>query len=138
MNHSKYNPKYDPKNTVKNPDATAPVVQAPAVTPAVNAAPAQPALRLQTEIKSHDKVIAEPNHQDARSDFHDYLAATTTPAVITDKDSDATISNGDLPAAGHVVREPSALTGGLPELSAAQTDSESAEKMPGLSAKSGA
>lgn len=82
MKHSKYNPKYDPKHSSYQLQATAPVDQIPVVTPVANTPRAQVATSLQA------------------------------------------------------VRKPSALTGGLPELPAAQTDSETGEKAPGLSAKS--
>jgi hypothetical protein len=111
MNHSKYNPKYDPKNSAYQPQTTAPVEQLPAVAPAVDTLPAQ--------------AVESP-------------LAMQTPAAITDKDLDASISDSNQPATGqglHAEREPSALTGGLPELPAAQTDSETGEKTPALSAK---
>ncbi|MDE2090297.1 MAG: hypothetical protein KGJ08_00150 [Gammaproteobacteria bacterium] len=64
--------------------------------------------------------------------------AMQTPATITDKDMDVSISDGSQPAASqsvHAMREPSALTGGLPELPAVQADSETSKATPGLSAK---
>lgn len=139
MNHSKYNPKYDPKNNAYQPQAAAPAEQIPAVTPVVNTPPAQAAASPQTKTSNSDAVIAEPNRQAAQLDSQDAPVAMQTPAAITDKDMDVSISEGSQPAACqsvHAVREPSALTGGLPELPAAQTDSETGEATPGLFAKS--
>ncbi|MHB8404900.1 MAG: hypothetical protein ACYDCJ_05730 [Gammaproteobacteria bacterium] len=138
MNHSKYNPKYDPKHTSTQPQAAVPVVQAPAVTPVVNTPPAQAATAPPTETRNPDEVIAEPNRQDAKADSQDVPVAMNAAAPVTDKNPDVSISDGREPAIGnsvHAVREPSALTGGLPELPAAQTDSETGENTPGLSAK---
>jgi len=139
MNHSKYNPKYDPINISNQPQATAPVEQIPVVTPVVNTPPAQAATSPQAVTRNSDTMIAEPNRQDAMSDSQDAPVAIQTPATITDKDMDASISDSSQPATGqglHAGREPSALTGGLPELPAAQTHSETGEKTPGLLAKS--
>ena len=137
MNHSKYNPKYDPKHTSNQPQATAPVVQAPAVTPAVNSP--QAATAPPTETRNPDEVVAEPNRQDTKADSQDAPVAMNAAAPVTNENPDASISDGREPAIGnsvHAVREPSALTGGLPELPAAQTDNETGENTPGLSAKS--
>ncbi len=138
MNHSKYNPKYDPKHTSNQPQATVPVVQAPAVTPAMNTPLAQAATAPPTETRNPDEVIAEPNRQDAKADSQDVPVAMNAAAPVTDKNPDVSISDGREPATGNsvqAVREPSALTGGLPELPTAQTDSETGENTPGLSAK---
>jgi len=81
MNHSKYNPKYDPKHSSYQPQAAAPVMQVPAaVTPAVTT--------------SHAEVIAEPNRLDAKSDSQDAPVAMKAAAPKTGKDNDALISDG--------------------------------------------
>jgi hypothetical protein len=139
MNHSKYNPKYDPKNSAYQPQAAATVGQISTITPVVNTPPVLAAASPQTETSNSDAVIAEPNRQAAQSDSQEAPVAMQTPAAVADSETDAAISDSRQPALGqgsHAVREPSALTGGLPELPAAQTDSETGKKTPGLSAKS--
>ena len=138
VKHSKYNPKYDPKHSSYQPRATAPVDQIPVVTPVASIPSAQAAASPQAETRNSDAVIANPNREAAQSDSQDAPVAMQTSAAITDRDMDTSISDSRQPATGqnaHAVREPSALTGGLPELPAAQTDSETGEKTPGLSTK---
>jgi hypothetical protein len=139
MSHSKYNPKYDPKHSAYQPQATAPVAQIPAVTPAVTTPPAQAAVSTQAETKNSDTLIAETNRQATQSDSQDAPLAMQTPAAVTDRDMDASISDNRQPATrqnAQAVREPSALTGGLPELPATPMHSETGEKALELSAKS--
>ncbi|HVA55533.1 MAG TPA: hypothetical protein VNI53_07035 [Gammaproteobacteria bacterium] len=139
MRHSKYNPKYDPRHSSYQQQAAAPVEQIPVVTPVASTPPAQAATSPQAVTGNSDAVIAEPNRQVAKSNDMGTPESLKAAASITDKDMDASISDSSQPATGqglHAGREPSALTGGLPELPAAQTDSETGEKTPGLLAKS--
>lgn len=138
MHHSKYNPKYDPKYSSNRHETAAPVAQAPAVTPPVNTEPAPAIVAPQIVTKSHDQVVTDPNHQDMKSDSQDAPVAVKADTAISDKDLDAPISDSRQPAAGksiHAVREPSALTGGLPESPVAKTSRETGENPPGPSGK---
>ncbi|MGB9429676.1 MAG: hypothetical protein WCC11_07355 [Gammaproteobacteria bacterium] len=138
MNHSKYNPKYDPKHSSYQPQATAPVVQAPTVKLAMNTQPAQATTAPQIATKSHAQVITDPNRQDSKSDSQNAPVAVKADAAISDKDMDTSISDSRQPVTAksvHAVREPSAMTGGLPELPAAKMNRETGENTPGLSAK---
>jgi hypothetical protein len=136
MNHSKYNPKYDPKNISNQSQTTAPVEQAPTVTPVVNTSFVQAATSPQTVASNSDAVIVEPSYQDAKSDSQDSSVPTKAAAATTDRGMDVSISDQHVIGQGlHAVREPSALTGGLPELPAAPTHRETGEKTPELSAK---
>jgi hypothetical protein len=138
MNHSKYNPKYDPKHSSNQHATTTPAAQASTVAPVVNTQPAPATTVPQTATNSHDQVIADPIRQDGKPESLDAPVAMKADAAISDKDSDASISDSHQPATGnniHAVREPSALTGGLPELPVAKTNGETGENTPGLTAK---
>lgn len=56
MHHSKYNPKYDPKNAAYEPKPSVPGAQATA--PAVSIPSAQTVMATQTKTSSHDEVSA--------------------------------------------------------------------------------
>lgn len=141
MHHSKYNPKYDPKHSSNRHETAALVMPAPAVTPAVNTEPAQATAAPQIATQSHDQVVTDPNHQDMKSDSQDAAVAIPVDAAISDKDMDAPIGDSCQPSAGknvHAVREPSALTGGLPELPVAKTGRKTDDETPGPSGKADA
>ncbi|MDE2464527.1 MAG: hypothetical protein KGO02_12535 [Alphaproteobacteria bacterium] len=137
MQHSKCDPKHD-----SNPNETAaPVVQAPTVTPAGNTEPAQAIAAPQIATQSDAQVIADPNHQDMKSDSQDAPVDVKADAAISDQDMDAPIRDRRQPTAGksvHAAREPSALTGGLPELPVAKMGRKTDDKTPGPSGKADA
>jgi hypothetical protein len=133
MNHSKYNPKYDPKNSAYQPQTTAPVEQIAATTPAVITPSAQ------AQASNSATKSPKPNRQATSSDSQETPLAMQTLAAVADSEMDAVISDSRQSATGKSapgVREPSALTGGLPELAVAPKHSETGEKTPELSAKS--
>ena len=141
MRHSKYNPKYDPKHSSNRHETAALVMPAPAVTPAVDTQPVQATAAPQIATKSHEQVVMDGNHQEMKSDSQDAPVAKEVDAPISDKDMDAPISDSRQPAADKnvpAVREPSALTGGLPELPVTKASPETDENTPDLSDKTSA
>lgn len=141
MRHSKYNPKYDPKHSSNRHETAALVMPAPAVTPAMNIESAQATAAQKIATQNHDQVVTDPNQQDMKSETQDAAVAKTVDAAISDQDMDAPISDSRQPIADknvHAVREPSALTGGLPQLPATKANRETDENTPDLSDKTSA
>lgn len=142
MHHSKYNPKYDPKHSSNRPETAALVTPVPAtLTPAVDIQPVQATAVPQIATKSHDPVVADPNHQDMKSDSQGAPVDVKADAAISGKDMHAPVRDRRQPAAGksvHAAREPSALTGGLPDPAAAETGRAAGENAPDLSGKADA
>jgi hypothetical protein len=117
MNHSKYNSKFDPKNkpnspktdvTTVAPVASVDVPKTPAAAPAASPAP-----------------IAAP------------VQAATTPTekagqAMVNEGGNSVVIDADAPRA---VREPSALTGDLPEVPAVRSNGAAGPQTPALQAK---
>ena len=115
MNHSKYNAKYDPKN---NPSS-----------PKTDAKPAAPVASVDVPKTPEVASVTSPAVSPAP------VQAVSTPAA---KAGEAMVNEGgnsvvmDAPRA---VREPSALTGDLPEVPAAHSNGAAGPQTPVLQAK---
>ncbi|MBU6470656.1 MAG: hypothetical protein KGQ68_08225 [Gammaproteobacteria bacterium] len=142
MHHSKYNPEYDPKHSSNRPETAALVRPVPAaLTPAVDIQPVQASAAPQIATRSDDPVVTGPNRQDGKADSQDAPVTIAVEAAASSKDMDAPIGDNRQPAADknvHAEREPSALTGGLPELPVTKANPETRENTPDLSGKTSA
>ncbi|HLW74913.1 MAG TPA: hypothetical protein VKT74_07590 [Gammaproteobacteria bacterium] len=135
MNHSKYNPQLDPKNIANQPKTIAQTSKAPMSANVPNPADVTVTPDGNAASKPADLKVVQGNFTPGPQASPAPMQAASPPTVNA---GEAMINEGGNSVrvdASHPGHQPSALTGGLPELPAARGDGAAGEAAPALQAK---